>query len=278
LSTQEDIAQIQKQVKDYDMAVEANKSLLKEAKKKTVGKKKVDLTDLKEREENLQEKYEIVNKEFNTVDGRIKNNNEAKDKINSKSAEYEAAYKKNQMYMRLYNLISGKVANGSAKITLEQYIQTSGFDGIIAAANKRLVPMSDGQFELYRKQNLESKQSKEILDLEVLDNYTGTRRPVGNISGGESFKASLSLALGLSDTVSQNLGGIQMDALFIDEGFGTLDKKSLDGTLDILMNLSGKGKLVGIISHREELFESIPQQIHVTKTKNGSTFEVENEF
>lgn len=209
------------------------------------------------------------------MEGRIQGNLEIREKIAAKSAAYERAYRENQMHRRLYELVSGKIPGSSAKITLEQYIQTAGFDSIIAAANKRLVPMSDGQFELCRKQNPDSRKSKEILDLEVLDNFTGTRRPVGNLSGGESFKASLSLALGLSDTVSQHLGGIQMDALFIDEGFGTLDKKSIDGAMEILMDLSGKGKLVGVISHREELIESIPQQIHVTKTRDGSTFTVE---
>lgn len=119
-------------------------------------------------------------------------------------------------------MVKGQTGNG--KITLEQYIQAAGFDRIIMAANRRLLPMSDGQFELYRQEESLGKKSNTFLDLEVLDNYTGHRRPVGNLSGGESFKASLSLALGLSDTVSSNLGGIQMDALFIDEGFGTLDK------------------------------------------------------
>ena len=98
---------------------------------------------------------------------------------------------------------------------------------------------------------------------------------MGNLSGGESFKASLSLALGLSDTVSTNVGGIQMDALFIDEGFGTLDRKSIDNAMDILLNLSSTNKLVGIISHREELKENIPQQIKVTKTREGSLIEVD---
>ena len=109
----------------------------------------------------------------------------------------------------------------------------------------------------------------------MLDNSTGHRRPVGNLSGGESFKASLSLALGLSDTVSSNIGGIQMDALFVDEGFGTLDRKSIEAAMDILINLSETRKLVGIISHREELMENIPQQIRVRKAKDGSRLTVE---
>ena len=136
--------------------------------------------------------------------------------------------------------------------------------------------MSDGQYELYRKEDSLGKKSNNFLDLEVLDNYTGHRRPVGILSGGESFKASRSLALGLSDTVSSKLGGIQMDALFVDEGFGTLDRKSIENAMDILINLSGTNKLVGIISHREELMENIPQQIKVKKTKEGSQIAIES--
>ena len=135
--------------------------------------------------------------------------------------------------------------------------------------------MSDGQYELYRQEDSLGKKSNNFLDLEVLDNFTGHRRPVGNLSGGESFQASLSLALGLSDTVSSNLGGVQMDALFIDEGFGTLDRRSMESAMDILMNLSGANKLVGIISHREELMENIPQQIRIKKYKDGSRITVD---
>ena len=135
--------------------------------------------------------------------------------------------------------------------------------------------MSEGQYELFRQEDSIGKKSNTFLELEVLDNFTGRRRPVGNLSGGESFKASLSLALGLSDTVSMNLGGIQMDALFVDEGFGTLDRKSIENAMDILINLSGTSKLVGIISHREELMENIPQQIRVKKAREGSNLTIE---
>ena len=204
----------------------------------------------------------------NAIENRININSEKLKNINGRRAEYEKADKDLSISTRLYNLVTGNTGNG--KITLEQYIQVTGFDGIIAAANKRLLPMSDGQYELYRQENTLGKKSSTFLDLEVLDNYTGHKRPVGNLSGGESFKASLSLALGLSDTVSSSIGGIQMEALFIDEGFGTLDRKSIEGAMETLINLSESNKLVGIISHREELMENIPQQIKVEKKKDGS--------
>lgn len=137
--------------------------------------------------------------------------------------------------------------------------------------------MSENQFQLFRKEGALSMQSNNFLDLEVLDINTGRRRPVGNLSGGESFKASLSLALGLSDTIAQNRGGIQMDALFVDEGFGTLDRKSLEETKAALMSLSGANKLVGIISHRDELME-IPQKLIVTKAQDGSHIRMETEL
>ena len=187
---------------------------------------------------------------------------------------FEKACREYAVCSGLYNLVRGQTGNG--KITLEQYIQAAGFDGIIMAANRRLLPMSDGQYELYRQEDSPGKKSSTFLDLEVLDNYTGCRRPVGNLSGGESFKASLSLALGLSDTVSSSLGGIQMDALFVDEGFGTLDRRSIENAMNILINLSGTSKLVGVISHREELIESIPSQIRVQKTREGSDITVED--
>ena len=212
----------------------------------------------------------------NSTQHRIDMNSEKQSNIIFKRGDLEKSDREYTICKRLYDLVKGSTSKG--KITLEQYIQAAGFDGIIAAANRRLLPMSDGQYELYRQESSIGKKSNNFLDLEVLDKYTGHRRPVGSLSGGESFKASLSLALGLSDTVSSNLGGIQMDALFVDEGFGTLDHKSMDSAMDALVNLSGSNKLVGIISHREELMESIPQQIKVKKSKEGSQITVEAGF
>ena len=159
--------------------------------------------------------------------------------------------------------------SGRNKITLEQYVQAAGFDSIIAAANARLSIMSGGQFELCRHEDPEEISGKNALSLDVLDNYTGRTRPVSSLSGGESFKASLSLALGLSDRISSNAGGITVDALFIDEGFGTLDDASLNEAVDMLTTLSTNGKIIGIISHRRELEERIPRKLIVTKAHDG---------
>jgi exonuclease SbcC len=232
----------------------------------------INIDELKAAYEEEKVNTDLLRKNANRNEMRLRLNEEKRKSILGKKDEYEKALKEYTLTQRLYNLVRGTTGNG--KITLEQYIQGAGFDGMIAAANRRLLPMSDGQFELLRSDSL-GRRSNNFLDLEVLDNYTGHRRPVGSLSGGESFKASLSLALGLSDTVSSNLGGVEMDALFVDEGFGTLDRKSIDSAMEILMNLTGSSKLVGIISHREELMENIPQQIKVTKTKEGSQITIE---
>ena len=270
---EDEIAEGEEQINEYKTAVATNKTQLKQAKEDAKGKVYVDVEALEEicneQNETVEARREIVN----DINYRINNNAEKLANIQAQKDELEKARKEHAVCERLYKLVKGTTSNG--KITLEQYIQAAGFDGILMAANKRLYPMSDGQYELYRQEDSLGKKSNTFLDLEVLDNYTGHRRPVGNLSGGESFKASLSLALGLSDTVSSNLGGVQMDALFVDEGFGTLDRKSIDNAMDILINLSNANKLVGIISHREELMENIPQQIKVKKSKDGSHITVE---
>ena len=274
VATEGELQRTETQIQSYRQARMLNEKQLSQAEKDAQGREKVDVAVLKEvctlQEQTVKKCQEAVN----TLGNRIVNNSEKQTRIISQRSAFEKASKEYQISRKLYVLVKGTTGNG--KITLEQYMQAAGFDGIIAAANRRLFPMSDGQYELYRQRDSIGKKSNSFLDLEVLDNYTGHRRPVGNLSGGESFKASLSLALGLSDTVSSNLGGIQMDALFVDEGFGTLDRKSLEDALGVLIHLSGANKLVGIISHREELKESIPQQIKVKKLRDGSQITIES--
>ena len=270
---EETISDSQEEIKEYHEEVKSTNDQLKTAKEDAKGKKLVDITELSEQAAYKDDEVKALRNRQNIIKNRRDKNAEVAKNISDQKTGYEKAKAAHTVCTRLYKLVKGDT--GTGKITLEQYIQAAGFDGIIVAANRRLIPMSEGQYELYRQEESLGKKSNTFLDLEVLDNFTGHRRPVGNLSGGESFKASLSLALGLSDTVSSNIGGVQMDALFIDEGFGTLDKKSIDTAMETLLNLSGSNKLVGVISHREELIENIPQQIKVSKGKEGSKVTVE---
>lgn len=273
--SEEDISGKEDLIAKFNERVSVNESKLIQAREDAEGKRKVDIKELEESVEVKNNEAALMRSTVSAISFKIDSNKEKYKNIKEQSIELEKFGKEYNICKRLYNLVKGQTGNG--KITLEQYVQAAGFDAIIRAANRRLLPMSEGQYELYRTKDSLGKRSNTFLDLEALDNYTGHRRPVGNLSGGESFKASLSLALGLSDTVSSNLGGVQMDALFIDEGFGTLDKKSIENAMDILLSLSGSNKLVGIISHREELKDNIPQKILIEKTREGSDIKVERD-
>ena len=160
---------------------------------------------------------------------------------------------------------------GKDKIMLETYIQMHYFDRIISRANARLVIMTGGQYDLIRRKEAASKMGQSGLDLDVIDHYNGTERSVKSLSGGESFKASLALALGLSDEIQSSAGGIQLDTMFIDEGFGSLDEDSLSQAMNALASLASSNKLIGIISHVGELKQKIDKQIIVKKDKTGGS-------
>jgi len=184
--------------------------------------------------------------------------------IRQKLAEEDAVIKS------LYRTASGKLS-GSAKIDFETYIQRQYFKQIIHEANKRLLTMSGQQFMLkLKEENSVGKRSNEGLDLAVYSLVTDSERDVKTLSGGESFMAALAMALGLSDIVARNAGGIQMDMLFIDEGFGSLDANSRKGAIEVLQQLSGDKRMVGIISHVTELKEQIDHKLVVTRSDKGS--------
>ena len=159
--------------------------------------------------------------------------------------------------------------NGKAKIELETYIQMAYFDRILRRANVRLMTMSSGQYELKRQEQSENRKEKAGLDLNVIDHYNGTERSVKTLSGGESFQASLSLALGLSDEIQASAGGIRLDSMFVDEGFGSLDEESLSQAVKALSSLADGHRMVGIISHVAELKDRIENKIIVTKQCSG---------
>lgn len=166
----------------------------------------------------------------------------------------------------LSDTANGQIA-GKEKITFETYVQMQYFERILKYANIRLMEMSGGQYELERQTKASNKTSKTGLDLEIIDHYNGTKRSVRTLSGGETFKASLALALGLSDEIQAYSGGIQLDTMFIDEGFGSLDEESLGQAMNVLLKLSEGSRMIGIISHVAELKEKIDKKIEVTKRK-----------
>ena len=154
---------------------------------------------------------------------------------------------------------------GKRKMTLETYVQTNYFDRILRRANLRLLTMSSGQYELIRQQETEKRSDKSRLELVVLDHYNGSRRSVKTLSGRESFQAALSLALGLSEEIQSCAGGVQLDAMFVDEGFGSLDEEALSQAVRALGSLADGKRMVGIISHVSELKERIEKKIVVRK-------------
>ena len=171
----------------------------------------------------------------------------------------------------LENIASG---NNKKKLVFEQYVLAGYFEQILLAANIRFRKMTLGRYEMYRTREVGDGRVKDNLEIEVMDYYTGKARSVRTLSGGESFKASLSLALGLSDIIQAMNGGIKVDTLFIDEGFGALDSESLDQACETLMGLVESERLIGIISHVPELKERIDKQIVIEKTGSGSSLKV----
>ena len=175
---------------------------------------------------------------------------------------------------RLGDLAMGASGDGG-KLSFDRYVMGAVFREILEMANHRLDIMSGGRYELLHRTGADRRNARAGLDIDVLDLRTGQRRPSGSLSGGETFIASLALALGLSDTVQNHAGGKPLDALFIDEGFGSLSDDVLDKALDVLNSLTEGDRLVGVISHVDKLGESIPQKIRVRNTERGSTLSVE---
>ncbi|MDD4851510.1 MAG: SbcC/MukB-like Walker B domain-containing protein, partial [Gemmiger sp.] len=206
---------------------------------------------------------------------RLHKNRTLLQSLQTQTDRLEKAEAEERWARALSDTANGQLGGGREKLMLETYVQTTYFDRIITRANTRFMVMSAGQYELARCQTAENNRAQSGLELDVIDHYNGSRRSVKTLSGGESFMASLSLALGLSDEVQSAAGGIQLDTMFVDEGFGTLDEDTLQQALQALAALTKGNRLVGIISHVAELKTRIDHQIIITKTReNGSHAEI----
>ena len=236
-----------------------------------------DVPDVKalesERNSLLGKKNDLLAEE-KKIHSRKESNRKALDAVQEQSRHLESLESQHSWTKALSDTANGNVS-GKEKIMLETYVQMRYFDRIIERANLRLLVMTDGQYELMRRAEAENLRSQSGLELDVLDHYNGSVRSVKSLSGGESFLASLSLALGLADEVQCSAGGIQLDTMFVDEGFGSLDEDSLRQAIKALEGLADSNRLVGIISHVAELKTRIDKRIVVKKNRDlGSRVEI----
>lgn len=260
-------------LKIYDQSVHAEEEKIKGEKEKTAGKTKPDMNDWNEKRTKLLESMKQFVAEKAEKETELKKQKETLKKLYQLKETQKEISEKYSLVAHLWEIAQGKETG----INLERFVLGALLDAVTEKANLRLMEMSGNRYELLRKRGERSDGRKKAgLDLEVYDANTGRARPAATLSGGETFLASLSLALGLADVVQEYAGGVHLDAMFIDEGFGSLDSESLDLAMKTLQELKGQNRLIGLISHVGGLEERIPAKLRVTKTQTGSTaaFEV----
>ena len=271
LLSKEQIEAGKRELQDYEKNCRANEELLQHLKEQV---QEIVLADPVKLKEELKEALE----EKRAVQQMLSKKQESRNLTERTYSSLKTKLAGLKETMERYTLVKGldDLANGNNKkrLVFEQYVLISCFEEILYAANLRLQTMSAGRYELRRVRGIVDARSKDNLEMEVLDYYTGKYRSVKTLSGGESFKVSLSLALGMSDVIQAQSGGIRVETMFIDEGFGTLDGESLDQACLVLQGLTESNRLIGLISHVPELSEKIPDQIRIHKTNTGSYAEV----
>lgn len=230
----------------------------------------VDLDALETEIDAQRQNRDQLDKQKQDVYARYQANTAARDQMVQHAKTLDELETRYRWVNALDETAAGKIS-GKSKVMLETYVQMTYFDRIIRRANLRLRTMSGGQYQLIRREQAENNRSQSGLELDVIDHYNATQRSVKTLSGGESFQASLSLALGLSDEIQYSAGGIKLDSMFVDEGFGSLDEDSLHQAVSALSSLTEGDRLVGIISHVGELKNKIPCQILVKKDKSGGS-------
>ncbi len=238
------------------------------------GKARTDLSALEAQKASLDEAYRAAGDAWSELDRLLQGHRTVLREVKRVKTALDGTEQAWRRLEPLANLAGGESGDGG-KLSFDRYVMGAMFREILEMANRRLELMSGGRYALVHKLASERKNAKAGLEIEVLDNDTGLLRPSGTLSGGEGFFTSLALALGLSDAVQNHAGGRQMDALFIDEGFGSLSDDALDKALEVLRGLTEGDRLVGIISHVDKLSESIPQKIRVRHGEKGSTLSLE---
>lgn len=268
------LEQAEKAVQTAEVEIAGTEGRLKELRQQLEEAVEADTEALRQKQAEIETEKAACEERGKELHHRIQNNRSVLKNLQNRSKELVEKEKQYTMVRSLAVTALGNIP-GKEKIMLETYVQMTYFDRIIARANTRLMVMTGGQYEMKRRRGSSNLRSQSGLELDVIDHYNGSERSIRTLSGGESFQASLSLALGLADEIQASAGGIRLDTMFVDEGFGSLDSESLEQAVQALAGLAESKRLVGIISHVDELKNRIDRQIVVKKERSGgSTAEI----
>lgn len=264
---EEQILHLTDQVRKHGEEMRSVHDRLSDLMKHLDGRERPDLESLNQSLIFCTEEWKTANQELNRMQTDISQNEGIFHRVNDIN---EGIKELEAQYLTVGHLAEIARGQNTNRITFERYVLASFLEDILLVANDRLRKMTSGRYELIRKNDRSKGNVQSGLELLVFDQFTGQERHVKTLSGGESFKASLALALGLADIVQQHAGGVSLETMFIDEGFGTLDPESLDHAIEALMDIQSSGRLVGIISHVPELKERIDARLEVISSQNGS--------
>ncbi|MCC3359117.1 AAA family ATPase [Bacillus sp. REN16] len=264
--SEQDREQLKEAIDQYNQQVSTLTQQVKELNEELKDKTKVDLEELSAILTEQKNAFEKAQEAVRQSKQHFEKSMELKEKITEAEQKVADFEKRLNIIADLYDVVRGQ---NNKKISFERYLQIEYLEQIIIAANERLKQLSNGQFMLLRSDRQESRGKQSGLGLDVYDSYTGQTRDVKTLSGGEKFNASLCLALGMADVIQSFQGGVSIDTMFIDEGFGSLDEESLNKAIDTLIDLQQSGRMIGVISHVQELKNTIPATLEVNKTREG---------
>jgi len=266
LARENELESLSRETKEYDINMSKLGALIKELSEKTEGKTFTDTDELREILEECKAELEASRAALEDARLYIQINENAANSLRRANSELDKLGKDGNELIELYKVCSG---DNEMRQSFESYVQSVHFARVLAFANRRLSTMTGGRFQMQLSEEVVDLRRVSGLDIEILDNYTGRTRPSTTLSGGESFQAALSLALGLSDAIQCMKGGIRIDTLFVDEGFGSLDPEALKQAINVLVQLSDSDCLIGIISHVDALKREIDRKIVVEKASSG---------
>ncbi|HDR3886539.1 TPA: SMC family ATPase [Bacillus cereus] len=257
---------LQQEIRSYYSSLEVLTKQIEELKAELKDKEYMDISSLDEQVKELEIHLDIIKEKRQRAQNAVSYITDLHENIKRIDEQIHEEEKAFQELVDLYEVMKG---DNDSRISFERYILIEYLEQIVQIANERLRKLSNGQFYLKRSERVEKRNRQSGLGLDVYDAYTGQTRDVKTLSGGEKFNASLCLALGMADVIQAYEGGISIETMFIDEGFGSLDEESLTKAVDALIDLQKSGRFIGVISHVQELKNAMPAVLEVTKQKDG---------